>query len=237
MVGQLLDKLDELGIADNTIVMYSTDNGAEKFTWPDGGTSPFRGEKNTNWEGGYPRPGRGALARPDQARHDLSTTSWRTRTGSRRSLPRPASPTSRRSCSPATRSATGPSRTTSTATTRPPTSPGTAKARARSSSTSTTTAALVALRYNQWKIVFQEQRAHGFDVWQDPFTDAAPAQALQSPLGPVRDRRSRGDGLRPLEDRARLPAGPGAGLRRPVPGDLQGVPAAAGGRQLLARRG
>jgi arylsulfatase len=47
MVGQLLDKLDELGVADNTIVIYTTDNGAEKFTWPDGGTSPFRGEKAT----------------------------------------------------------------------------------------------------------------------------------------------------------------------------------------------
>ena len=46
-VGQLLDKLDELGIADNTIVMYSTDNGAEIITWPDGGTTMFRGEKNT----------------------------------------------------------------------------------------------------------------------------------------------------------------------------------------------
>jgi len=55
-VGQLLDKLDELGIADNTIIMYSTDNGAETFTWPDGGTTPFRGEKNTQWEGGYRVP-------------------------------------------------------------------------------------------------------------------------------------------------------------------------------------
>ena len=52
MVGQLLDKLKELGIEDNTIVMYSTDNGAESFTWPDGGTTMFRGEKNTQWEGG-----------------------------------------------------------------------------------------------------------------------------------------------------------------------------------------
>lgn len=50
-VGQLLDKLDELGITENTIVVYSTDNGAEVFSWPDGGTTPFRGEKNTTWEG------------------------------------------------------------------------------------------------------------------------------------------------------------------------------------------
>jgi arylsulfatase len=55
-VGQLLDKLKALGIEDNTIVMYSTDNGAEAFTWPDGGTTMFRGEKNTNWEGGYRVP-------------------------------------------------------------------------------------------------------------------------------------------------------------------------------------
>ncbi len=55
-VGQLLDKLDALGVAENTIVMYSTDNGAESFTWPDGGTTMFRGEKNTNWEGGYRVP-------------------------------------------------------------------------------------------------------------------------------------------------------------------------------------
>lgn len=55
-VGQILDKLDELGLADNTIVMYSTDNGAETFTWPDGGTTMFKGEKNTQWEGGYRVP-------------------------------------------------------------------------------------------------------------------------------------------------------------------------------------
>ena len=55
-VGRLLDKLDELGIADNTIVMYSTDNGAEEFSWPDGGTTPFRGEKDTNWEAGWRVP-------------------------------------------------------------------------------------------------------------------------------------------------------------------------------------
>ena len=55
-VGKLLDKLDDLGITDNTIVMYSTDNGAELAMWPDGGYTLFRGEKNTNWEGGYRVP-------------------------------------------------------------------------------------------------------------------------------------------------------------------------------------
>ena len=55
-VGQVLAKLDELGLSQNTIVIYTTDNGAEKFTWPDGGTSPFRGEKATTWEGGIRIP-------------------------------------------------------------------------------------------------------------------------------------------------------------------------------------
>jgi len=55
-VGQLLKKLDDLGIANDTIVVYTTDNGAEVFTWPDGGTTPFKGEKATNWEGGFRVP-------------------------------------------------------------------------------------------------------------------------------------------------------------------------------------
>ncbi len=55
-VGQLLKKLDDLGIADNTIVIYSTDNGAETATWPDGGITPFHGEKGTTWEGGMRVP-------------------------------------------------------------------------------------------------------------------------------------------------------------------------------------
>jgi len=56
MVGRALAKLDELDIADNTIVIYSTDNGAETFTWPDGGITPFHGEKGTTWEGGFRVP-------------------------------------------------------------------------------------------------------------------------------------------------------------------------------------
>ena len=55
-VGQLLKLLDDLGVADNTIVVYTTDNGAETVTWPDGGSTPFRGEKATNWEGGFRVP-------------------------------------------------------------------------------------------------------------------------------------------------------------------------------------
>jgi arylsulfatase len=55
-VGELLDFVDELGIADNTIVMYSTDNGPHMNTWPDGAMTPFRNEKNSNWEGAFRIP-------------------------------------------------------------------------------------------------------------------------------------------------------------------------------------
>ncbi len=55
-VGEMLSLLDELGIADNTFVMYSTDNGPHMNTWPDGGMTPFRNEKNSNWEGAYRVP-------------------------------------------------------------------------------------------------------------------------------------------------------------------------------------
>jgi arylsulfatase len=89
-VGQLLKKLDELGLDENTIVIYSTDNGADLNTWPDAGTTPFRGEKNTNWEGGYRVPamvrwpGHGSPGHGDQ-RHLRGT-----RTGCRRCSPPPA---------------------------------------------------------------------------------------------------------------------------------------------------
>jgi arylsulfatase len=55
-VGLLLDELDKLGIADNTIVIYSTDNGSQTNTYPDGGSEPFRGEKGSTWEGGFRVP-------------------------------------------------------------------------------------------------------------------------------------------------------------------------------------
>jgi arylsulfatase len=55
-VGQLLAKLDDLDVADNTVVVFTTDNGAEVMSWPDGGSTPFRGEKGTNWEGGWRIP-------------------------------------------------------------------------------------------------------------------------------------------------------------------------------------
>ena len=100
-VGQLLEALDDLGIADNTIVVYTTDNGPNQFSWPDAATTPFRCEKDTNWEGAFRVP---AIVRwpgpssPARSRPRCSPAS----TGSRRCSPPPATPTSRTGCCRAT---------------------------------------------------------------------------------------------------------------------------------------
>ena len=80
LVGELLEKLDSLGLADDTIVLYSTDNGPHMNSWPDSGMTPFRGEKNTNWEGAYRVP---AMVRwpehiePGQVKNDImSHNDW-----------------------------------------------------------------------------------------------------------------------------------------------------------------
>jgi arylsulfatase A-like enzyme len=70
VVGRLLKKLDALGIADNTLVVFSCDNGAQMFAWPDGGMHPFRGEKGTTWEGGLSLTGSRPVARRHQGRDD-----------------------------------------------------------------------------------------------------------------------------------------------------------------------
>ncbi len=56
-VGKVMARLEELGVSDNTIVVFTSDNGPETMTWPDGGTTPFHGEKGTTWEGGFRVPG------------------------------------------------------------------------------------------------------------------------------------------------------------------------------------
>ena len=122
LIGKMLDRVDELGIAENTIVMYSTDNGVHYNTWPDAGITPFRSEKNTNWEGGWRVPAfvrwPGKIKPGTVVNGIVTHQDWLAR-----SSPPPASRTSRRSCSRGTRSATGPTRSASTASTCSRTSP------------------------------------------------------------------------------------------------------------------
>ena len=97
-VGTLLKKLEDLGVADNTIVIYTTDNGNELMIWPDGGYAPFRGEKGTTWEGGVRVPC--SFAGPARSSPAASPTASRaTRICTSRWPRRPGCPTSRRNCS------------------------------------------------------------------------------------------------------------------------------------------
>jgi arylsulfatase len=168
MVGQLLGKLEDLGLQDDTIVMYSTDNGAEKFTWPDGGQSPFRGEKNTNWEGGYRVPCAirwpgviqpGSVLNDVFAHEDMLPTL----------LAAAGDPDVKENLLKGAKVGSktfkvhldGYDITDALA--------GKSSSPRREFFYFNDDGSLVGLRYDQWKIVFAEQRAHGFDVWQEPF--------------------------------------------------------------------
>jgi arylsulfatase len=169
-VGQLLAKLDELGIAENTVVMYSTDNGAEVFTWPDGGTTPFKGEKNDNWEGGFRVPllvkWPGVIEPGRKSNQIISHLDW----------------------FPTIMAALGDEGMKERMLTETPFGEDNTKVHLdgynflpyfkgeaekgprREFFYFSDGGDLMNLRYNRWKIVFAEQRAHGFDVWENPLT-------------------------------------------------------------------
>jgi len=168
-VGEILDKLDALGIADNTIVMYSTDNGAEMMTWPDGGTTPFRGEKNTNWEGGYRVPTvirwpgviePGSVYNDPFSHEDMLPTL----------LAAAGEPDVKQKLL-AGHSANGMTyKVHLDGYNLLPYFQGEVEKSPRSEFLYwTDDGNLAALRYNNWKIVFLEQRAHGNEVWEEPF--------------------------------------------------------------------
>jgi len=169
-VGLLLAKLKELGLEENTIVMYSSDNGAETFTWPDGGTTMFRGEKNTQWEGGYRVPTMikwPGVIKPgtvvnEMAAHEDMLPTLVTAAGGRNfkeDLKKGATIGGRTfkvhldgyDLGPALR--------------------GEVKEWPRREFIYwTDDGQVAALRYDNWKITFLEQKAEGLKVWQEPFT-------------------------------------------------------------------
>jgi len=167
MVGQLLKQLDDLGIADNTIVLFTTDNGAEVFSWPDGGTTPFHGEKNTSWEGGYRVPGMirwPGVVKPGTEINDIvSHEDW----------------------VPTLVAAAGEPKVTEKLLTGYQAADktfkvhldgydqrdllaGTGPGKRKEFFYWTDDGNLAGLRYERWKLLFLEQRAVGLDVWQDP---------------------------------------------------------------------
>ncbi len=174
-VGQLLAKLKELGIEDNTIVMYSSDNGAEAMSWPDGGTTIFRSEKNTQWEGGYRVP---CLMRwpgvikpgtifNDIGAHEDMVTTLMAAVGD-----------------PDIKNELLAGKTIGDMTYKVhldgynlmPALQGQGDWPRNEFIYWTDDGNCAALRYNNWKISFLKQEAHGLDVWRLPFTE------LRAPL-------------------------------------------------------
>jgi len=167
MVGQVLDKLKELGLEENTIVMYATDNGAEVFSWPDGGMTPFRSEKNSNWEGGYRVP---ALMRwpgvinPGTQINDITSMEDVLPT----MMAAAGEPDIKAKLLTGVTAGEATYKVHLDGYNLMPALQGKAEWPRREFFYWGDEGNLVALRYDRWKIVFQEQRAKGFDVWQDP---------------------------------------------------------------------
>jgi arylsulfatase len=166
-IGVLLKKLDDLGIADNTIVIITTDNGAETFSWPDGGTTPFRGEKNTNWEGGYRVPcviRWPIVVKPGTVVNDVvSSEDWVPTLMSAAGDPDITQKLLKGGQFNGKNFKVhldGYNLTDSLA----GKSPGPRK----EFFYWTDDGDLAGLRYGKWKIVFMEQREHGFGVWSEP---------------------------------------------------------------------
>jgi len=167
-VGRILDKLKELGLDENTIVMYSTDNGAECFSWPDGGTTPFRGEKNENWEGGYRVPCAirwPGVIKPGTINNDIFSHEDMLPT----IMAAAGVPDVKEQLLKGMKVGNttfkvhldGYNLTDALA--------GKAASPRHEFFYWNDDGSLVGLRYDQWKLVFQEQREHGFAVWAEPF--------------------------------------------------------------------
>jgi arylsulfatase len=167
-VGQILAKLKELGLDENTIVMYSTDNGAEKFSWPDGGSSPFRNEKASNWEGAYRVPCAirwpgvikpGTVINDICAHEDMLPTL----------LAAAGVPDAKEQLLKGMKVGDKTFKVHLDGYNLTDTLAGKSPSPRRDFFYFNDDGSLVALRFDQWKLVFSEQRAIGLDVWQDPF--------------------------------------------------------------------
>lgn len=167
-VGQLLAKLKELGLDENTIVMYSTDNGSESFSWPDGGTTMFRGEKNTQWEGGYRVPAMirwPGVVKPGTVINDIGAHEDMLPT-----LLAAAGDTSAKDDLLKGRRIGGVNyKVHIDGYNLLPALKGQGEWPRKEFIYWTDDGSVAALRYNNWKCTFLRQDAHGLGVWQEPF--------------------------------------------------------------------
>jgi arylsulfatase len=169
-VGLVLAKLKELGLEENTIVMYSTDNGAEAFTWPDGGTTMFRGEKNTQWEGGYRVPAMikwpgvikpGTVINDIGAHEDMLPTL----------LAAAGDTTVKQDLLKGRKVGNMDYKVHIDGYNLMPTLKGEGEWPRKEFIYWTDDGNVAALRYNNWKVTFLKQNAHGMHVWQQPFEE------------------------------------------------------------------
>lgn len=174
-VGEMLAKLKELGLDENTIVMYSTDNGSESFSWPDGGTTMFRGEKNTNWEGGYRVPCAirwpgvikpGTVINDVGSHEDMLTTI----------LAAAGEPDVKEKLLKGHKAMGRDYKVHLDGYDLMPALKGEAKWPRQEFIYWTDDGSVAALRYGNWKVTFLRQDAHGLHVWQEPFV------ALRAPM-------------------------------------------------------
>ena len=168
-IGAMLKKLDDLGIADNTIVVFSSDNGAEVMSWPDGGTTPFRGEKNTNWEGAYRVPFLirwPGVIKPGMEVNDIAAhEDWLPTL-----LAGAGVPDVKEKLLAGYQAGDSTYKVHLDGYNLMPYLKGEAEAGPRKEFLYwTDDGDLAGLRYDKWKLLFMEQRAHGFDVWEEPF--------------------------------------------------------------------
>ncbi len=170
-VGQLLKVLDDLGIADNTIVQYSTDNGPHYNTWPDAGTTPFRSEKNSNWEGAYRVPcfikWPGHFPAGEVCNGIVSHEDWLPTFAAAAGNPKIVEQLKQgvelngRSYKNYLDGANQLDYI----------SGKTDESPRRSFMYVNDDGKIVAMRYNDWKAVFLENRGQAFEVWREPFTE------------------------------------------------------------------
>jgi arylsulfatase len=175
MVGQLLEQLKKLGVENNTIVMYSSDNGAETLSWPDGGTTMFRNEKATQWEGGFRVPTLirwpgvikpGTVNNEIGAHEDMLPTL----------LAAAGDPTAKEALLKGKKVGATTYKVHLDGYNLLPALKGEGAWPRHEFIYWTDDGSVAALRYDDWKVTFLRQDHHGLHVWQEPFT------AMRAPM-------------------------------------------------------
>ena len=166
-VGQMLALLDELGVTDNTIVIWSSDNGAEVMSWPDGGATPFRGKKNTNWEGGYRVPlvvrWPGVIKPGSKINDIISHEDWVPTL-----MAAVGEPDLKDNLLKGSKVAGTDYKVHIDGYNLMPAFQGQGEWPRREFLYWTDDGNIAGLRYDRWKLVFMEQRAESFEVWEEP---------------------------------------------------------------------